>query len=103
MTPAILNSTSKRSYRPASFSAHQSSEVECRLHLLIIPDSLTPHESRLTPTREKGLSSGEVLGAHVGELAALANAAVWALTGVITKGVGKNVRAPLTSSLSCPV
>ncbi len=28
----------------------------------------------------------------MGELAALANAVVWALTGVITKGVGKNVR-----------
>jgi len=28
----------------------------------------------------------------VGELAALVNAVVWALTGVITKGVGKNVR-----------
>ncbi|NQW19563.1 MAG: DMT family transporter [Chloroflexi bacterium] len=28
----------------------------------------------------------------MGELAALANAVVWALTGVITKGVGKNVK-----------
>ncbi len=28
----------------------------------------------------------------MGELAALANAVVWALTGVVTKGVGKNVR-----------
>lgn len=28
----------------------------------------------------------------MGELAALANALVWALTGVVTKGVGKNVR-----------
>jgi drug/metabolite transporter (DMT)-like permease len=28
----------------------------------------------------------------VGELAALANAVVWALTGVVTKGVGKNVK-----------
>ena len=29
----------------------------------------------------------------MGELAALANAVVWALTGVIVKGVGKNVRS----------
>ncbi len=28
----------------------------------------------------------------MGELAAVANAIVWALTGVVTKGVGKNVR-----------
>lgn len=53
---------------------------------------LAPDESWLISRKVKGPGSGAISGAILGELAALANAVVWALTGVITKGVGKNVR-----------